>query len=96
MYSLQAKDINEMIRVIKHVDNIPALAKKHDKASYYKIRGDVSLLAGDSENAIKEYNLSINIWPDRKNSAIEKLEKLYLAENKKGELTKLKLRFSEY
>lgn len=96
MYPLEVKDINGMIDVIKSVDNIPALAKKHDKASYYKIRGDISLLASNPDNAIKEYELAIDIWPDRKNKAIRSLEKVYLEQNKNAELTKLKLRFSKF
>lgn len=92
-YAPEAKDINEMIRVIKEIGYIPELAKKHDKASFYTIRGDVSVLAGNIENAIKEYKLAIDIWPDKKNSSIKKLMDLYLKENQRAEYTKLKLRF---
>ena len=93
-YPTRVKDINEMIRVIKQVELVPELAKKHDKASFYTIRGDVSVLAGNLENGIKEYRLAINIWPDNDNSSINKLLEIYLKENREAEHFLLKLRFS--
>lgn len=93
-YPLKVKDINEMIRVIKQVELVPELAKKHDKASFYMIRGDVSVLAGNLENGIKEHKLAIDIWPDKNNLSINKLLEIYLKENREAEHFLLKLRFS--
>ncbi len=85
--------LNEMIRVIKSVEVIPPLAKKHEKASYYNIRGDVSFMANNVAHAVKEYELSIDTWPDKKNPSIKKLLGIYRKQDQLQAFSDLKNRF---
>ncbi|MEM6998979.1 MAG: hypothetical protein AAF419_03965, partial [Pseudomonadota bacterium] len=87
------QSLNEMIRIIKEVDYIPQLIKKHELASYYRIRGDVSIMADNIDNAALEYARSIDIWPHQDNSAIERLLSIYKKQDKQQRYSDLKNRF---
>ena len=87
------ESLNEMIRIIKEVNLIPRLIKKHELASYYNIRGDVSVMANNIDNASDEYERSIGAWPHRNNPSIAKLLGIYKKQGQQQAYSNLKNRF---
>ena len=88
-----ANDVNLLIDVVKGIDSVPALAQKQDRAVFYRVRGEISELAGDPSHAISEYKTSIQIWPVADNLAIKHLLELYSRLDKKEEYKELKRRY---
>jgi tetratricopeptide (TPR) repeat protein len=87
--------LRNVVEALNHISHLPADAPKPDRARLLYLRGSAQERMGDLEQAVTEYQASLEVWPDAGNESLSSLLGIYRRTGADEAIERLRGRFPD-